>query len=158
MAPVSAHPFLFFLVGALATAQTGLTAYQIYQANHGGQEFPSEEWKNREIFMLFTAAWTLLFALLHYVINLYIGAFWSLITLIFWVIATVLWARVEDFHPSDCSGTSFGSFCRQVVAIEAIGWTEVALTALLFFATLFACHQHRRNSTYRDAGYRGYYV
>ncbi|KAL8291639.1 hypothetical protein RQP46_001897 [Phenoliferia psychrophenolica] len=109
-------------------------------------------------FLLFTACWTFLGAVLHWLVNLYVGGFWTVLTLVFWAVATDLWSHVEDFHPSDCDGSSIASFCRRVVAIEAIGWTELALTALLLLAVIFHWHSGGRKDNYRSAGYRGFYV
>ncbi|KAI5474382.1 hypothetical protein MNV49_003401 [Pseudohyphozyma bogoriensis] len=154
------HPFLFFLIGALAIASVGLVANQVHERTDGpGDRWPSDEYQNRMYFLLFVAAWTTLGAVLHWVINLFIGLFWTILTFVFWTIATALYRKVNPFDPSDCDDTGIASTCRQSVAIEAIGWTEVALTALLFLAILFHFHSHRRaGRDYRNAGYDGFYA
>ncbi|KAM0750038.1 hypothetical protein T439DRAFT_326911 [Meredithblackwellia eburnea MCA 4105] len=152
-----AHPFLFFLIGLLAAVEIGLTAYQVHKHKDA---WPSEEFKNRLIFLLFTACWTFLGALMHWIINLFIGLFWTTLSFIFWTIAAALFRKVQPYDASDCSGTDINSRCRQYVAIEAISWTEVALTAILFLAILFhwGSASRRPGNSYRNTGYNGFYA
>ncbi|GAA6029997.1 hypothetical protein JCM8097_009207 [Rhodosporidiobolus ruineniae] len=148
------HPVLFALIGILAAAQVGLTGYQVYKTD----DVDDQKYRNRLIFMLFTAAWTLLFFFLHALINLYLGLLWTLLTFVFWTVASALYTDVVDVSPGHCDGSRIESLCRNMVATKAIGWTEVALTALLIFALVFTFHSGRRGGkTYNDVGYGGFY-
>ncbi|GAA5902969.1 hypothetical protein JCM6882_009658 [Rhodosporidiobolus microsporus] len=159
-APVSssirrfAFPVVFFVAGGLAAAQIGLAGYQVYAT----KDSDDQEYRNRLIFMLFVACWTFLFSALHVLVNLHVGAACSFLTFLFWPLATALWSEVQDTSLASCKGTAFTSTCRQQLAIEAIGWTEVGATALLFF--LVALHyrwQYQAGCSMRDVGRSGYY-
>lgn len=158
-AGVSAHPFLFFLIGVLATVQIGLVAYRVHLHNNSRFPWPSDEYKNRIYFEVFVACWTFLGAILHWIVNIFFGLIWTTITLVFWAVAADLYQNVVQFTAKDCSGSSINSTCRQEVAISAVGWTELALTTVLFLAILFHVHSRRRAGySYRNAGYDGFYA
>jgi len=155
MPDIAAHPFLFFLVGALGAVELGLTAYQVHLDQTAG--FGSQEFKNRLAFLLFVSCWTVFFAIVHWLFWVHLGLLFTILTFIFWTIGAALWHNIEHFSPSDCTGSAVNSVCRRFVAIEAIGWTEVALTALLILALLFFWHSTRGSVGYYRAGGRTLY-
>jgi len=65
------HPFLFFLIAAVAAAELGLTAYLVNGYEASG--YPSDYYRSLIIFILFDACWTVLFGL-AYIIFIIDGA------------------------------------------------------------------------------------
>ncbi|GAA6000923.1 hypothetical protein JCM10207_004721, partial [Rhodosporidiobolus poonsookiae] len=98
----------------------GLAGYQIHMTV-GWTEEPA--FRNRLIFLLFTAVWTLLFALLHAFINLFVALLSSLLTFIFWTVGSALYRNVNGgVWLGACTTTDV--LCHNRLAVEAVGWTE----------------------------------
>jgi hypothetical protein len=78
-----AHNVFIGIIGALAIVNTGLAAWMVHKYHDHRAPFypgtPSNEWRNRLFFLLFTSVWTSLFAVLHWLFNRYIGTAWAVI-------------------------------------------------------------------------------
>ncbi|KAJ7175848.1 hypothetical protein C8R46DRAFT_1347354 [Mycena filopes] len=150
------HPFLFTLIALLAIAELGLSAFWVHQI----QDEPSSRFKSLIILFLFNSVWTTLFAgayvfwildgAMHELASIGSSGIWLSITAILWGVAAGL------FHPvrgsSNCDGDPAISPCRETLALEAIGWTEMGLCILTLLAACFLVRSTRRS-------YRGsYYV
>ncbi|KAJ7675843.1 hypothetical protein DFH06DRAFT_1170729 [Mycena polygramma] len=150
------HPFLFTLIALVAAAELGLSAFWVHQI----QGEPSSRFKSLVILFLFNSCWTLLFAgayvffildgALHALASIGSSGIWLAITAILWGVAAGL------FHPvrggGNCDGEAAISPCRETLALEAMGWTEMGLCILTLLAACFWVRTSRRS-------YRGsYYV
>ncbi|EJD36030.1 hypothetical protein AURDEDRAFT_20238, partial [Auricularia subglabra TFB-10046 SS5] len=143
------HPFLFLLIALLAIVEIGLTAWFVDHFNDVG--WPTDRFHSLIILFLFNACWTALFALAyvwwtiagvtHFLASVAGSTIWLLITAILWVVAAALF---HEWFDVDCTGTPVVSICRQMEAIEAIGWTEFALCILTILASWFCVRSSRR--------------
>ncbi|KAG8887378.1 hypothetical protein FRB99_004276 [Tulasnella sp. 403] len=159
------HPFLFFLITAVAAAELGLVAYLIHLFNKNGYPYGRGTYKPRDFkqrldFIMFCAVWTTLFGL-AYLIFISVGALfflasiassavWLFLTMIFWVIGAALWHQVR--WGGNCNGAPSISICRELQTVEALAWTAFGLSVLTLIAAMFAIRSTRPKS-----GYRGYY-
>ncbi|KAJ7644120.1 hypothetical protein FB45DRAFT_289141 [Roridomyces roridus] len=152
------HPLLFTLIALLAAAELGLSAFWVHQVQHD----PSSRFRSLIILFLFNSVWTLLFAgayvfwltdgAFHVLASIGASALWLTITAVLWGVAAGLFDPLRGGSAADCSGTPALSTCRELLALEAIGWTEMALCIVTLFAALFWVQSTRRS-------YRGtYYV
>ncbi|KAJ7109718.1 hypothetical protein C8R43DRAFT_1099762 [Mycena crocata] len=151
------HPFLFTLIALLAMAELGLSAFWVHQVQHES----SNRFRSLVILFLFNSVWTTLFAgayvfwiidgALHGLASIGSSGIWLTITAILWGVAAGL------FHPLTCQPTYSMLLrqifrCRETLALEAIGWTEMGLCILTLLAACFWVRSSRRS-------YRGsYYV
>ncbi|KIM27531.1 hypothetical protein M408DRAFT_166380 [Serendipita vermifera MAFF 305830] len=159
-----AHPVMYILLGLVAAAETGLLAYLVNTFEASG--YPSGQGTNGSpnqmrmliILLLFTASWTTLFALcflcfvggtLGLLASIGFSLLWLVITITLWAVSTTLFhlARVGG----ECIGSPTVSVCRQLEAVEALGWTALGLCVLTVFAALFGWHNRRY---YRTGSYR----
>ncbi|KAJ7784580.1 hypothetical protein B0H16DRAFT_1658102 [Mycena metata] len=125
------HPLLFTLIALLAMAELGLSAFWVHQIQHD----PSSRFKSLIILFLFNSVWTTLFA----------GAYVS------WIIDGAL-HELASIGSSGIWLVITAVLCRELLAVEAIGWTEMGLCILTLLAALFWARSSRRS-------YRGsYYV
>ncbi|KAF8208933.1 hypothetical protein K438DRAFT_1515421, partial [Mycena galopus ATCC 62051] len=143
------HPFLFTLIALVGAAALGLSAFWVHQI----QNDPSSRFKSLIILFLFNSCWTVLFAEHIYIYSLYSGAMhelasvgssgiWLSITAILWGVAAGLFDPVRG--GGNCNGTPAISSCRELLALEALGWTEMGLCILTLLAACFYVRGSRR--------------
>ncbi|KAF7299040.1 hypothetical protein MIND_00852300 [Mycena indigotica] len=154
-----AGPLLTAFSGAThysGSSELGLTAYWV----HLLEDAPSSRFKSLIIFGLFNSCWTTLFSVayvfwiidgaLHGLASIGSSGIWLAITAILWGVFAGLFHNERG--DSNCDGAPAISACRQTLAIEAMGWTEMGLCILTLIAACFWVRSSRRN-------YRGsYYV
>ncbi|KAJ7069795.1 hypothetical protein C8F01DRAFT_1114023 [Mycena amicta] len=150
------HPLLFTLIALVAMAELGLTAFWTHMIQHD----PSSRFRSLIILFLFNSVWTTLFAgayvfwiidgAMHELASIGSSGVWLIITAILWGVAAGLFHHVRG--GGNCSGEPAISSCRELLAIEAIGWTEMGLCLICLLAACFWVRSSRRS-------YRGsYYV
>lgn len=76
------HPFLFFLIAAVAMAELGLTAFLVHDYENRDSGYPSSRYRSLIILILFDACWTTLFGL-AYLFFIVGGALHALARLVF---------------------------------------------------------------------------
>lgn len=143
------HPLLFTLIALLAAVELGLSAFLVHQVQHA----PSSRYKSLVILFLFDAVWTLLFAgafvfwimngALHLLASIGSSGVWLTITAILWGVAAGLFHNL--LGGVNCRDTPALSSCRQAQALEAIGWTEMALCIVTLLAACFWVRSSKRN-------------
>ncbi|KAF7288572.1 hypothetical protein HMN09_01386300 [Mycena chlorophos] len=150
------HPFLFALITLVAMAELGLSAYWVHLIQHE----PSSRFKSLIILFLFDSCWTVLFGAayclwifdgaMHELASIGSSSIWLAITAILWGVAAGLFGPVRG--SGNCDGTPAISACRELLALYAIGWTEMGLCILTLLLSICWVHSGRRS-------YRGsYYV
>ncbi|PVG04221.1 hypothetical protein CPB86DRAFT_747534 [Serendipita vermifera] len=160
-----AHNFMFFLLGLVAAAETGLLGYLVnkfedqgYPGGRGTNGSPTQM-RILIILLLFTAAWTTLFALvftcfvfggtLGMIAGLGASLAWLIVTIVLWAVSTTLFHKARI--GGECVGSATISTCRQLEAVEALGWTALGLCVLCILAAFFSWRSYR---TYRRGAYR----
>ena len=103
--------------------------------------------------MLFNACWTLLFAFAYMMMIMrgalgFLGSIggsslWLIITAVLWGTGAGLYHDVRG--GGDCTGQPTISRCRQTLAVEALGWTELGLCIITLFAACFWARSNRRS-------------
>ncbi|TFK30467.1 hypothetical protein FA15DRAFT_9720 [Coprinopsis marcescibilis] len=148
---VQYHPLLFSTMALLAMTELGLTAYLINAGNEHNS-FPSEKYQALLITYCFAASWTTLFSATyiiwffdksgHLLANIASSVAWLLASAILWGATSGL---MHFARPGgNCARQPTLSICRQMLAVEALGWTECGVIFLTAFATCFWMYASRR--------------
>ncbi|KAJ7487629.1 hypothetical protein B0H11DRAFT_2408685 [Mycena galericulata] len=153
------HPFLFTMLILVGVAELGLTAFLVNAGNTHGT-WPSPRYHSLLLFIMFNAAWTVLFAAAymlwlldgakHLLANVASSFFWLTITVTLWGVSAGIFhhTRTGGNCPTsppisrfvllgfDFAHIELDSRCRQSLSAEALAWTEFAVSAL---ALLWTC-------------------
>ncbi|KAJ7103505.1 hypothetical protein B0H15DRAFT_216576 [Mycena belliarum] len=169
------HPFLFTMMLLSGTAELGLTAFLVNAGNTNGT-WPSPRYHALLLFILFNATWTVLFATAymlwlldsakHVLANIASSIFWLSATVVLWVnpfvrsnillqLNSLQGVSAGIFHSTRtggrCPTSPPISRCRQSLTVEALAWTEFAISAVaLFFTCIWAGRTSGRRSV-RDS-------
>ncbi|KLO14440.1 hypothetical protein SCHPADRAFT_889238 [Schizopora paradoxa] len=166
------HPLFFLLMGLVAMAELGLTAFLINQGNDS-KSWPSPRYHHLLLFACFNSVWTTIFATsyilwvldgaVHILANVASSVAWLIVNTVLWAVATALFHHTRQ--GGDCAGLPVISrfvsdrlplppselntsvrirSCRQTLTVEALGWTELGLSALTMLATCLWIRMSRR--------------
>ncbi|KAF8216212.1 hypothetical protein K438DRAFT_1560993 [Mycena galopus ATCC 62051] len=136
------HPFLFTMMILAGVAEAGLTAFLVNAGNTHGT-WPSPRYHSLLLFILFNAAWTVVFAAAymlwlvdgakHLLANIASSIFWLTVTVILWGVS----AGVFHFTRTggNCPTSPTISRCRQSLTVEALAWVELGLAVFALFWT-----------------------
>ncbi|KAJ6575144.1 hypothetical protein B0H19DRAFT_1127378 [Mycena capillaripes] len=136
------HPFLFTMMILSGVAELGLTAFLVNAGNTHGT-WPSPRYHALLLFILFNAAWTVLFAVAymlwlvdgekHLLANVASSIFWLTITVTLWGVAAGVLHNTRT--GGNCPTSPTISRCRQSLTVEALAWTEFGISTLTLFWT-----------------------
>lgn len=152
------HPFLFTMMLLSGTAELGLTAFLVNAGNTNGT-WPSPRYHALLLFILFNATWTVLFATAymlwlldsakHVLANIASSIFWLSATVVLWGVSAGIFHSTRT--GGRCPTSPPISRCRQSLTVEALAWTEFAISAVaLFFTCIWAGRTSGRRSV-RDS-------
>ncbi|KAJ7293605.1 hypothetical protein C8J57DRAFT_1041999 [Mycena rebaudengoi] len=140
------HPFLFLSMMLSGATELGLTAYLV-DAGNENHTWPSARYHTLLLLILFDAAWTVLFSgaymlwladgARHFLANIASSIFWLSTNAILWGVSAGIFHHTRS--GGICPNSPTLSRCRQTLTVEALAWTECALSiAALFFTCLWA--------------------
>ncbi|KAJ7092758.1 hypothetical protein C8R44DRAFT_646760 [Mycena epipterygia] len=146
------HPFLFTMMILAGVAELGLTAFLVNAGNTHGT-WPSSRYHSMLLFMLFNARftvqaiWTVVFAVAymlwlldgarHLLANIASSIFWLSVTVVLWGVSAGIFHTTRT--GGNCPTSPPISRCRQSLTVEALAWTECAVsTVALFFTCVWA--------------------
>ncbi|KAF8875206.1 hypothetical protein CPB84DRAFT_1689701 [Gymnopilus junonius] len=144
------HPFLFGAMVLSALAELGLTSFLISAGNENGT-WPRPRYHSLLIMFCFNAAWTTLFSTTyllwymdgtsHFLANVASSVIWLVLTSALWGSAAGIMHNTRT--GGDCARRATISRCRQSLTVEALGWTELGLCALVTLTTCVWAYSSR---------------
>ncbi|KAL7423174.1 hypothetical protein Q5752_002474 [Cryptotrichosporon argae] len=141
------HPIIFALLCVFAIIEGCITAWLVAKFNDNNS-YPSNSYRDRLKFLVFTSWWTVVFTALYiaafllaatsFVASLASHTIWLFITWVFWLAAAA--SITAALGGGKRCGHADLLYCNHLVAAEAFAWIEFILISLAFIVVAWLAY------------------